>query len=985
MTNSDKASGFALPAVLVVVSGLLILAVGALLIVGIERDTARSFVDRQRAELAARAGLEDIRGILAQETANDDFLVLQSALGSPLTQGAAPAPHLFIARGKETTGAGGVFNFRYIPLFSTLSRPPDAPFKAPEIDTLTGGPDQHIDFTTLPWHDKVRASWLPVRDDKGRVVARYAYWVEDLQARIDTTIAGNDEPPVSGGEPPPAPGIDTENPDRPIISRAALWAIDPLAMEGQKVEIGDTIIKNRSLLLSPDSNLAAAGIKPPFDRLTNASTDGYRGELTNPTGRAIEKAAIGGQLAAYKEIPVIPFASGIDPSMHGKPKLNLNELLKKPATAGVEEMARHIRKAIPGFDTRKGGLPVAQDYLKTLAANALDYADSDSEPRVSNDFRGIDAMPLLSEEFMQFNYRGIYNKNGRKILGFKIIRCVELWNMSDQPVDGTAQVSYELDLRPQTGIGASPNRYSFDDFDLLTDASQVTHTLEWDPNEGKFWSGPIRVQLGPNQYKFYQFAEVDYELDVGHSSIWIPDDVRFILSENEGSRGMSLRWNGAVIDRAEKIKRIDAVYENAENQFTFRIGTQKTFSKASIPGHSYRASGNHYNNIGDARITYYLRNKPVDDNASPENISPNRRNLRRSSVYKDPASDHPKFYGRVLPSEWPDGGHDSMVGTWSINKNNTILPTNASFNFDSTDKSSAPQRISNEGRFYSATELGRVFDPILRLPAYPNQKDTAELRKGFMPQNRHPDYILESLASPDYGGGNTLRVGRREHPLFDKPGLRASYLVDLFYAGSVEDPEADELLMRSPVNLNTASRDTIRVLAAGMLRQDPAIANVRLWRHRALPFAAPFVSSIYNKIGAPEINAAADLVADAIIASRPFDSMGALAAASTKQIPADGRNPDPDQVFGNRDVYSYGNNLQWNDAAAEEVFARVHDASTLRSRNFRVWVVAQSLQPLQGGSTAEPEVLAEIRKSFVIAPSSPDETNNYIIRHETDF
>ena len=66
MRRPAQHPGFALPAVLIVIGALLILAVGVLLVTGIERDTARSFVDRERADLAARAGLEELRGILAE-------------------------------------------------------------------------------------------------------------------------------------------------------------------------------------------------------------------------------------------------------------------------------------------------------------------------------------------------------------------------------------------------------------------------------------------------------------------------------------------------------------------------------------------------------------------------------------------------------------------------------------------------------------------------------------------------------------------------------------------------------------------------------------------------------------------------------------------------------------------------------------------------------------------------------------------------------
>jgi hypothetical protein len=55
-------------------------------------------------------------------------------------------------------------------------------------------------------------------------------------------------------------------------------------------------------------------------------------------------------------------------------------------------------------------------------------------------------------------------------------------------------------------------------------------------------------------------------------------------------------------------------------------------------------------------------------------------------------------------------------------------------------------------------------------------------------------------------------------------------------------------------------------------------------------------------------------------------------------------------------MYPDNTNIEWSDAAAEEVFARVYEGSTVRSRNFRVWIVAQALAP---GAAAE--VLAEVR------------------------
>ena len=59
--------------------------------------------------------------------------------------------------------------------------------------------------------------------------------------------------------------------------------------------------------------------------------------------------------------------------------------------------------------------------------------------------------------------------------------------------------------------------------------------------------------------------------------------------------------------------------------------------------------------------------------------------------------------------------------------------------------------------------------------------------------------------------------------------------------------------------------------------------------------------------------------------------------------------------------------MRWTDAAAEELFGRVWEASTFRSRNFRVWVIGQAIAPVDAGSERwrdAPSVLAESRKVF---------------------
>jgi hypothetical protein len=110
-------------------------------------------------------------------------------------------------------------------------------------------------------------------------------------------------------------------------------------------------------------------------------------------------------------------------------------------------------------------------------------------------------------------------------------------------------------------------------------------------------------------------------------------------------------------------------------------------------------------------------------------------------------------------------------------------------------------------------------------------------------------------------------------------------------------------------------------------------------------------------------------------------------------------NSDGKEVFGNEFLYpytpsgqSFSSQLQWSDAAAEEIFGRVYEASTVRSRNFRVWVIGQAVSPTVA-SNQNPEVLSEIRRNFTIFANPGERQNGVIdpsktrvtILHENDF
>lgn len=979
-----RSAGFTLPAVLVVVAALLILVIGLLAMSGIERRTARSFVDYQRADMAARAGLEEVKGLLDREGANDDFLIVSGTpdLPSDADKNLEAASYLFLARPETQSGK---VRYSYLPLFSTDNQPErsgDNQIVPPDASELYG--KDPVKFDTQPWLNPAMSAWIPIKaknNGKEQTVARYAYWVEDLQGKLNPKIAGNDKGTGNAHYrsqwPFPAPGLNTQplSEKEPALDGIALYALDKKATDDAKNDLTKRVLDGRNYMISPDSILAAAGFSSPLQR----GTDGL---LTDEVASALERN-LSPVIQPYEEMPTIPYSPALRAEVYGKPKMNLNKLLKGDRDSAINDFAAQVRKAMPNFDQRKGGFnasgsenlnPNLDDYVSTLAANALDYADSDEAPSIKEGrYRGIEGFPFMSEIVLKMEYQGHMLRDNRRVMMWQFRLYVEYWNMTDKKVKGSARVSYEVGLNPE-GIGGAARGRAFDDRSLLLDPVQSQHQLQ--EIEGRFFTPEFVVELLPDEYKFYKVATVSYLIDIGPNNISF--NTPFSLVENlSEARGMTSMWNN------QKVERIDGIVRDRFSLDFNMMSYPRKKAKAAIPSGSFGPYGTFTNNMGDPRMSHYFRNRlvPLGENAFPENISPNRRNIRRFSIYDKVGGDR-NFFGRVMPSEWPDRGHDSAYGVFAAFKQDdmTVEPEDTKWQNKLTKyPENAPHRISNAGRFYSATELGRVYDPIMWTQVYDDLKnkpgtgtsDTKQLTSSYpvMPMTRNvfPDVGLLSASSDILGGGNTLRVGRYEHARFDREveGLRAGNLLDLFHTGKStsekdDEREGDLIEINGQINLNTASKDVLRTMAAGILRQDPELRTVTNWTHE-LTNGRMAPKSTKIELGTPSRDQAADLVAEAILLRRPFSSMGALSALRDK-------NDNP--VFGNPDLYTKQTNINWTDAAAEELFARIHDAGTFRSRNFRVWVIGQSVT----GNENSPEVVAETRKVFTVF-ADPGERN----------
>jgi hypothetical protein len=230
-------------------------------------------------------------------------------------------------------------------------------------------------------------------------------------------------------------------------------------------------------------------------------------------------------------------------------------------------------------------------------------------------------------------------------------------------------------------------------------------------------------------------------------------------------------------------------------------------------------------------------------------------------------------------------------------------------------------------------DLGNVWDPAELSYSVANYPGTPSATPFAVPD------IPGSPSAPPVnskgGGGHTLAIGRPEFSVFDQNGMRAWQLLDVFSADTTTaSSTAAPVKTAGLVNINTASFDVLRALVAGVLQNRDAA-----------------VQPLYP----PSVSKQADLFAKAVINSRPFLSTAAL--SGIRVTPPGGSQSEP--FFGNPDQYATPSPNSsptpsptppvqaaptgWNDAGREELFSKILNLATTRSRNFRVFVTGQSL------------------------------------------
>lgn len=914
-----RPDGFALIVTLIMVVLAAVIVIALMSSASLERGTAKSVDDRYQAEIAAQNGLEAAKKALiasptatAPVTADDTFLVVRIDAPAVPVNPAPPvttASYYYLAKAQAGTN-----KIDYYPLFAG-----GTPTTAQAINLAAGAPQPAVTRPTPPPNPNPgSAGTAAVDTDSGKtkIVKAYPPVSSWLGAPSTQWIEMHDPNDTSTAAPYTLP-----------YQRYTFW-IEDLAgyLDASQVgnENGAGGKHQRANGVSPNE----VALFTIFDQAQPADSgttlaknliDNRALLFTVPTLQQVAASPAptpAGQIDATQpnlaarlgidsggEQALVPFGYGYP--NEGQPKTNLNPLI---TAKDVTSIANAITTALPNFRNRAGGLPEATfDYAKNLAANIIDYADANNAPTTDGStYRGVGAFPFLVEAFDLNNWVAVTGGAPNDyFVTIEVTTYIQLWNPHNIPVNGSLTVHYEN----VDNLNVNGNLVNY-----TPPPDYVDTAFSMNPNEYRVIKLPKPSSGGTFQPQSYSF---DWGPTPPATAGPTPSQSNIPMSLPNGTTAntLSLKWNGKLADRT---------YKNVTRSFDptgMRYNATKAFGKSVWKGNAappiYPTTGT----PGDPRISYYLAQAWTSGNYDTNSSWGGRLWLPGVSPVV-----------QIQPSTWPDGGHDSTLG---FNPTNATTPDVAvtkvtpAYSAAGPDAQKWVSRLSTKGSLDTLVELGNVFDPSQWSYPIPTVNPTTSL----------PD-IPSTAATPNPtpgagGGGYTLCIGRPEFSKFDSNGQRAWQLLDIFALGA-------RVVTTGLVNLNTAASEALRAVATSIiLNRDAAI----------VPSGTLYPPKTAN--AARE----ADLFAQAVVNSRPLLSLGQLQTITNTNGPFFG---NPNQWKGETaSSTSSAQPTEWNDSGREELFSKILSLTTVRSRNFRVFVTGQSLD--KNGN-----VLSTVNKVFQV-------------------
>lgn len=888
-------------------------------------------------------------------------------------------------------------------------------------------------------------------------VTRFAFYVQDLSSMIDADRMGGftNGTPIRQSTALPTNYMQGTNP-----AEISLTNLTGTALTNATTASNFTLTNNRVKYLTPGMLVLSNGGGLNTNDLRYVTT-GLR-HWTN----------------AYERIPFGLGYSNCGANQKGTNKFNLNLNGIK-----VDDIAAHITSNLTtNFLARAGGLTnetngYTFDYAKCLAANIVDYIDTDSTPTYGSSgttkYCGIELAPVvtcvaLANARGNCTYPAVANTATTPPPQYIVTETItatlslQFWNPYNKATPAT---NVPLEFRTCPPGSETNNGLAYvipgNSNTPIAGNGSYQHFETLFPN---FKSTTINIPaIPPNSYALVEATNTTSFTWTNRS--WIAgqplptDNTRWGMRRTSSGPGSALqpgtRWRPVYLTHTPnsdgiKLTRGDAAASNAPWNWNY----DDHYSSASTEGkpltnncwqgylkiglggslctmtNLYINSGDldednanrscWYPNLrlfagtigtgtssdetncvgtGDPRISYFAR--PTNDqplySSSPwsrngsgslaSGLSWGGRAIVRNSVGSDAVrtksitEKSSAFRDASLatdPTTWLDSGHaDNPFGANCPYTAGAVADKPSASTYASAanlfSKISSSQWKTNQAPCHIANspltnicELGNIFDPIMWT------RESQDII-GLKDSSNKP--------SVQHGGGNTLRIGRAEHqrfawtnlssqdPSIPNMQMSAAALLDLFCLSNQFDEGGK-------INLNTAPAPVLRALAGGIyLRSDPALLT------GGTNFSIP--------------PAMAEAFAQGVMRFRaqyPFYSPSQLAFINTSTDWSKGstgvaRIWPSNAVFGNTNAIALseapGNSLSsasanvtaWNDQAAEEWFAKIFKLSTVYSRNFRVYVIAQKATTNSSGAFIGAGPVVRKYYNLLIRESGTDEVD----------
>jgi hypothetical protein len=497
----------------------------------------------------------------------------------------------------------------------------------------------------------------------------------------------------------------------------------------------------------------------------------------------------------WDRIPAIPINSAKPnyPTNAGFNKRSLNTNLN--SAKGLANIVYTITNNLPNFTNRAGGMD-GKVYINALAANIIDYADADSSATTTNivfpapapprSVVGYDSYPLLTHLYDEFTY-----SNANRTITHTT--WLQFWNPSTQPtLNGNVTVTFtNNDIVRYTNSANPPVLVT----NKLYAVGNPQPTLTFNIPSLSANAGYVTNFTRPN----ILLATFPLFPLVGPPTVWLNSKVASVsalpaASSVSNSFSYSI-GGGAFITPAMTIKR----------QIDTLTSPTPIFSAGFLAGNQYIAAGAVAATtlpIHDPRMTPYLGQGSGSQYAQSSYAT----TFWRGYISQAGLSAN---IGLADPAFWPDGSSRNVSTHGSLGA--ATAPTTGLFtNSNSTSGlDPAPCKISNFGSYTNICELGNIFDPI-------------QWRPPATTANNYANTNIDSTwtADPVYGGGSTLRIGRPEHSRFAFTNLGGPYptpnlgqsavgLLDLFCVTNTYN-------WAGKININTAPAPVLAALAGGI-------------------------------------------------------------------------------------------------------------------------------------------------------------------------